>query len=197
MGWTLEERRDRLVDAALQLAADQGIEHVNLRAAAHSAGIAWEAAQEVFDDHTDLLQAMSTSVTTKNISPETLKLDAEGPVGEVLEAVALQVWAALSARRDYQLISYEIALIALRRTVLRPLVTAQYDKARAFALSILIPFAEHQGITWSRPIDEIARYTATFLDGVSMAWVVDRDDDAAAEQVRMMAQYLSSLVEES
>lgn len=197
MGWTLEERRGRLVDAALQLAADQGIEHVNLRAAAHSAGIAWEAAQEVFDDHTDLLQAMSTSVTTKNISPETLKLDAEGPVGEVLEAVALQVWAALSARRDYQLISYEIALIALRRTVLRPLVTAQYDKARAFALSILSAFAEHQGITWARPIDELARYTATFLDGVSMAWVVDRDDEAAAEQVRMMAQYLSSLVEES
>lgn len=197
MGWTLEERRDRLVDAALQLAADQGIEHVNLRAAAHSAGIAWEAAHEVFDDHTDLLQAMSTSVTTKNISPETLNLDAEGPIGEVLEDVALQVWKALSARRDYQLISYEIALIALRRTVLRPLVTAQYDKARAFALSILIPFAEHQGITWARPVDEIARYTATFLDGVSMAWVVDRDDAAAAEQVRMMAQYLSSLVEES
>ncbi|SDC82053.1 transcriptional regulator, TetR family [Sanguibacter gelidistatuariae] len=196
MGWTLEERRDRIVDAALQLAADQGIEHVNLRAAAHSAGIAWEAAQEIFDDHTDLLQAMSVSVTTKNISPDTLVLDADGPVAEALEAVGAQVWKALSARRDYQLVSYELALVSLRRTALRSLVTAQYDKGRAFAAAILTAFAEHHGVTWTRPIEEIGRFTAAFLDGVSMAWVVDRDDAAAEEQVRMMAQYLASLVEE-
>lgn len=196
MGWTLEERRDRIVDAALQLAADQGIEHVSLRAAAHSEGISWESAREVFDDHMELLRAMSVSVTTKNISPDSLKLDADGTVAEVLDTVAAQVWAALSDRRDYQLVSYELALFALRRTALRSLATAQYDKGRAFAATLLTAFAEHQGITWTRPIEEISRFTATFLDGVSLAWVVDRDDDAAAQQVLMMAEYIASLVEE-
>lgn len=197
MGWTLDERRDRIVDAALQLAADQGIEHVTLRAAAHGAGIAWDAAQASFDDHADLLKAMSVAVTTKNITPESLMLDTSGPVEEVLATVGAQVWQALSARRDFQLVSYELALVSLRRTALRSLVTAQYDKARAFATSLLLAFAAEQGITWSRPIEEIGRFTATFLDGVSMAWVVDRDDALAAQQVAMMTEYLATLVEES
>ena len=34
MGWSLEERRGRIVDAAVQLATDRGIEHLTLRAAA-------------------------------------------------------------------------------------------------------------------------------------------------------------------
>ena len=196
MGWTLEERRDRIVEAALQIAAEQGIEHVSLRAAAHLAGISWDTAQEAFDDHADLLRALSVKVTTKNISPDTLSLDAQGPIDEVLAGIAEQVWKALSARRDYQLVSFELALVALRRTALRSLVTAQYDKGRAFATTLLTTFAERRGITWSRPIEEISRYTATFLDGVSMAWVVDRDDERAAGQVQMMAEYLSSLVVE-
>ena len=196
MGWTLEERRDRIVEAALQIAADQGTEHVSLRAAAHAAGISWDSAQDAFEDHADLLRALSVFVTTRNISPDTLRLDAQGPINEVLADVAAQVWQALSARRDYQLVSYELALVALRRTVLRSLVTAQYDKARGFANSLLTAFAEAQGITWTRPIEEISRFTATFLDGVSMAWVVDRDDARAEQQVQMMAEYISSLVAE-
>lgn len=194
MGWTLEERRDRIVEAALQIAADQGIEHVSLRAAAHSAGISWDTALETFDDHADLLRAISVSVTTKNISPQSLRLDAEGPIDELLSTIAAEVWCALSARRDYQLVSFELALVALRRTALRSLVTAQYDKGRAFATTLLTAFAEAQGITWSRSIEEISRYTSTFLDGVSMSWVVDRDDARAEEQVQMMAEYLATLV---
>ena len=194
MSWTLEERRDRIVDAALQIAADQGVEHVNLRAAAHGAGISWDTAQATFEDQADLLRALSVAVTTKNISPDSLRLDAQGPIAEVLDNIALEVWRALSARRDHQLVSYELAIIALRRTALRSLATDQYDKGRAFAATLLTAFAEVQGITWARPIDQLGRYTATFLDGVSLAWVVDRDDERAQEQVLMMAEYLTSQV---
>lgn len=196
MGWTLEERRDRIVDAALQIAADQGVEHVNLRAAAHGAGISWDTAQATFEDQADLLRALSVTVTTKNISPESLRLDAQGPIAEVLDNIAIEVWRALSARRDHQLVSYELAIIALRRTALRSLATDQYDKGRAFAATLLTAFAEVQGITWARPIEQLSRYTATFLDGVSLAWVVDRDDERAQEQVLMMAEYLTSQVVE-
>lgn len=196
MGWTLEERRDRIVDAALQIAADQGVEHVNLRAAAHGAGISWDTAQATFEDQADLLRALSVTVTTKNISPESLRLDAQGPIDEVLDNIAIEVWRALSARRDHQLVSYELAIVALRRTALRSLATDQYDKGRAFAATLLTAFAEVQGITWARPIEQLSRYTATFLDGVSLAWVVDRDDERAQEQVLMMAEYLTSQVVE-
>lgn len=194
MGWTLEERRDRIVEAALQLAVDQGLEHVSLRAAAHSAGVTWETAVEVFGDHTDLLRAMSKTVTTKIILPDSLKVDISGTVEEVLDAVAAQVWRALSARRDYQLVSFELVLMSLRRTALRSIAIEQYDESRAFATTVLTTFAELQGITWTRPTEEIGRFVATFLEGVATAWVVDRDDSLAEQQVRMLVEYLATLV---
>lgn len=197
MGWTLEERRERVVDAALELAADQGVEHVNLRAAAHAAGMSWDTAHESFDDHADLLQAMSASLGRRHIGLEAVDLDVPGALGDVLESIALQLWGTMSARRDYQLVSYELAMLALRRTMLRPLVSGRYDRAYDAALTLLGFLSERSAVTWSRPVEEIARFAATFLDGVCLAWVVDRDDALAESQVRMLAQYLSSLAEPS
>lgn len=197
MGWTLDERRDRVVDAALELAADQGVEHVNLRAAAHAAGMSWDAAQDSFDDHADLLQAMSASLGHRHIGLDRVDLSVDGALGEVLEAVALQLWHGMSARRDFQLVSYELAMLALRRTMLRPLVSGRYDRAYDVAVTSLTVLAEAQGVVWSQPVDEIARFAATFLDGVCLAWVVDRDDEQADKQVRMLARYLTTLAEPS
>ena len=195
MGWTLEERRDRVVEAALELAADQGVEHVNLRAAAHAAGMSWDTAQESFDDHADLLQAMSTSLGMRHISLSTVDLDVPGSLGDVLESVAVQLWGTMSARRDHQLVSYELAMLALRRTMLRPLVSGRYDRAYEAALTLLGFLAERNTVVWTRPVEEIARFAATFFDGVCLAWVVDRDGDTAQAQVRMLAQYLTTLAE--
>ena len=197
MGWTLEERRDRVVDAALELAADQGVEHVNLRAAAHAAGMSWDTAHDSFDDHADLLQAMSASLGRRHIGLEALDLDGPGSLAEVLESVAMQLWGTMSARRDYQLVSYELAMLALRRTMLRPLVAGRYDRAYDAALTLLGFLAVRNTVTWSRPVEEIARFAATFLDGVCLAWVVDRDNELAEAQVRMLARYLRTLAEPS
>lgn len=193
MAWTLDERRDRVVDAALEIAADQGVEHVNLRAAAHAAGMSWDTAQESFDDHADLLQAMSASLGRRHIGLEAVDLEVPGSLGDALESIAMQLWTMMSARRDLQLVSYELAMLALRRTMLRPLVSGRYDRAYEAALTLLGFLGQRDGVTWSRPPEEIARFAATFLDGVCLAWVVDRDDEVAASQVRMLAQYLSTL----
>ncbi|PFG35278.1 TetR/AcrR family transcriptional regulator [Sanguibacter antarcticus] len=193
MGWTLEERRDRVVDAALELAADQGVEHVNLRAAAHSAGMSWDAAQGSFDDHADLLQAMSSSLDERHVGLEAVDLTMHGSLEEDLESVALQLWTTMSARREFQLVSYELAMLALRRTMLRPLVSGRYDRAYEAALTLLGVLGERHGVTWSRPAEDIARFAATFLDGVCLAWVVDRDSELAESQVRMLAHDIGML----
>jgi len=195
MGWTLEERRDRIVVAALQLAADQGTEHVNLRAAAHSAGISWDGAREIFDDHADLLRAMSRTVTAQNMDVASLRIDGVGPFPEILEGVLLQLWGALSARRDHQIVSYELALVALRRTFLRSLATEQHEQARGTAGEVLAAVAETHGVRWTTSTDDLARLAATFLEGLSITWVVDADDAAARRQVRLLAELLAGHAE--
>lgn len=196
MGWSLEERRARVVDAAVQLAADRGLEHVTLRAAADVAGMSWDTARDSFDDHADLLRAVSLEVTARNVPVEAVGLASGSTFAEGALEVALRFWEVLTTHRDLQLVSYELSVTALRRTSLRPLVVRQQADQRALAEQVLTGFAEQNGVVWDRPVAEIARFVATYLDGLTTAWLVDADEQAATEQLTLLVQVLETFVEE-
>lgn len=196
MGWSLEERRGRVVDAAVQLAADRGLEHVTLRAAADVAGMSWDTARESFYDHADLLRAVSVEVTGRNVPVEAVGLSGGATFAEGALDVALRFWEVLTAHRDLQLVSYEISVTALRRTALRPLVVGQLADQRALAEQVLTGFAEENGVVWDRPVADVARFVATFLDGLTTAWLVDADEQAATEQLTLLVQVLETFVED-
>lgn len=199
MGWSLEERRGRIVDAAVQLATDRGIEHLTLRAAADVAGMSWDTARESFDDHADLLRAVSTAVTRLNVPVDDVDLAAV-PAGKSFEDRALAVahgfWDQLTSDRELQLVSFEILVLALRRTALRPLAAGQQEDQRDLAAQVLTEFAERDGVTWDRPVAEVARFVATFLDGLTTSWMIDGDDDAAAAQLELLVRSLALFVED-
>jgi len=196
MGWSLEERRGRVVDAAVQLAADRGLEHVTLRAAADVAGMSWDTARESFYDHADLLRAVSFEVTGRNVPVEAVGLTGGRTFAEGALDVALRFWEVLTAHRDLQLVSYEISVTALRRTALRPLVVGQQADQRALAERVLTGFAAENGVVWDRPVAEVARFVATFLDGLTTAWLVDADEQAATEQLTLLVRVLETFVED-
>ena len=199
MGWSLEERRGRIVDAAVQLATDRGIEHLTLRAAADVAGMSWDTARESFDDHADLLRAVSTAVTRLNVPVDDVDLTAD-PAGGSFEDQALAVahgfWDRLTSDRELQLVSFEILVLALRRTALRPLAAGQQEDQRDLAAQVLTEFADRDGVTWDRPVAEVARFVATFLDGLTTSWMIDGDHDAAAAQLELLVRSLAMFVED-
>ena len=176
----------RIVDAAVQLAADRGIEHLTLRAAADVAGMSWDTARESFYDHADLLRAVSTAVTRRNVPVDDVDLTVV-PGGESFEDRALAVahgfWDQLTADRELQLVSYEIlaSRCGARRCVRSP--PGQQEDQRDLAAQVLTEFAERDGVMWDRPVAEVARFVATFLDGLTTSWMIDGDDDAAAAQL--------------
>ena len=199
MAWTLEERRGRLVDAAVQLATERGLEHLTLRAAADMAGMSWDTARESFEDHADLLRAVSTAVTRLNVQVHDVDVTGALTAGTDFEtralAVAHRFWDTLTSDRELQLVSFEILVLALRRTALRPLAAGQQDDQRDLAEQVLTEFAERDGITWDRPVAEVARFVATFLDGLTTAWLIDGDHEAAAAQLELLVRALAIFVE--
>lgn len=200
MGWSLEERRGLLVDAAVQLATDRGVEHLTLRAAADVAGMSWDTARASFDDHADLLRAVSTAVTRLNVPVDAVDVAPDHDPGATFDeralAVAQRFWDGLTSDRELQLVSYEILVLALRRTALRPLAAGQQEDQREAAEQVLTAFAERDGVTWSRPVPEVARFVATFLDGLTTAWMIDGDDDAAAAQLVLLVRSLAIFAED-
>lgn len=200
MGWSLEERRERIVDAAVQLATDRGVEHLTLRAAADVAGMSWDTARDSFDDHADLLRAVSTAVTRLNVPVDEVDVTADHAADATFEdralAVAQRFWDRLTSDREVQLVSFEILVLALRRTALRPLAAGQQEDQRLLAEQVLTEFAERDGVSWNRPVGEVARFVATFLDGLTTAWMIDGDHDAAAAQLVLLVRSLAIFVED-
>lgn len=200
MGWSLEERRGRIVDAAVQLATDRGVEHLTLRAAADVAGMSWDTARESFDDHADLLRAVSTAVTRRNVPVDDVDVTADHAADATFDdralAVAHSFWDQLTSDRELQLVSFEILVLALRRTALRPLAAGQQEDQRLLAEQVLTGFAERDGVTWDRPVAEVARFVATFLDGLTTAWMIDGDHEAAAAQLVLLVRSLAIFVED-
>lgn len=92
--------------------------------------------------------------------------------------------------------SFEILVLALRRTALRPLAAGQQEDQRDLAAQVLTEFAERDGVTWDRPVAEVARFVATFLDGLTTSWMIDGDDDAAAAQLELLVRSLALFVED-
>lgn len=200
MGWSLEERRGRIVDAAVQLATDRGVEHLTLRAAADVAGMSWDTARASFDDHADLLRAVSTAVTRLNVPVDDVDVRADPAADASFEdralAVAHSFWDRLTSDRELQLVSFEILVLALRRTALRPLAAGQQEDQRDLAEQVLTEFAERDGVAWDRPVAEVARFVATFLDGLTTSWMIDGDHDAAAAQLVLLVRSLAIFVED-
>ena len=59
----------------------------------------------------------------------------------------------------------------------------QYKAYHATARATLQRIATGFGVTWSMPVEDVARMLVVVTDGVTLAWLVDRDS-AAARQPR-------------
>jgi hypothetical protein len=50
-------------------------------------------------------------------------------------------------------------------------------------------------VRWTMPLEDVARLVVTFTDGLTLGWLADRDDAAAARIMDAAANALSSLTE--
>ena len=55
--------------------------------------------------------------------------------------------------------------------------------------------AKHSGARWRSPVDRVARVLVAFTDGLTLTWLVERDDDAARAVVAAAADALTRMAE--
>jgi hypothetical protein len=88
---------------------------------------------------------------------------------------------------------FELTLYALRTPDLRDSARYQYASYFSVAEHVLNEVARATGHEWRRPMPEMARILVTLTDGVSLAWLVDRDTDAAERVIDFAARALAAL----
>jgi len=81
---------------------------------------------------------------------------------------------------------FELTQYALRTPELADLPAQQYARYHAVATALLETGGGRLGIRWTAPVSDLARLVVGITDGITLAWLADRDD-AVAERVLDLA----------
>lgn len=151
---TVEERRQRLVDAAFEVAGRDGVMAMTTRAVTKQAGMPHGAFHYVFDGKAALIRAMFRDDSDAALSALWSAVDTSGTPEEVLLQAGMTAWQAMVSQRSHQSVLMQLsfpplgadeewhALAETARTISIRMFTA--------ALTDLAAAMDHE---WTRDLD--------------------------------------------
>ncbi|MBF4634619.1 TetR family transcriptional regulator [Agreia pratensis] len=188
-----EERRVELVSAAFRVVAARGVGAASVRAICQEAGMSLASFHYVFESR-DQLMAELVSVVVE--AERRAMLPPLTPGETFRDTVRLGLERYLQHLRSdpqREKAMLELTQYALRSPSLEAVASRQYERYRALAEDALATAAERWNMTWTMPVDQIARILVVVTDGVTMSWLVTRDDAAAARALDFAADSVVSL----
>jgi TetR/AcrR family transcriptional regulator, regulator of biofilm formation and stress response len=189
------ERRAALVEAALRVVAQRGISQATTRAIVAEAGMSLASFHYAFDSRDELIDELITTVVAQETEAVLPELIEGSDLGELLEAGLVRYFEHLKADPQHEQAMLELTQYALRSPERNPLALAQYARYVELAERSLELAAEVAEIRWRVPAREVARVLVAFTDGITLTWLVDRDDDAARAFARAAADALSRMAD--
>lgn len=192
------ERRAALIDAGLRLIARDGLAHATTRAIVAEAGMSLASFHYAFESREAFLDEL-IAVVVANEQQAVLPAPDVGPDGGDLRAILedglLRYLDHLASDPEHEQAMLELTQYALRSPERHPLAVAQYRRYAELAEQALATAAERAGAAWREPVAEAAGVLVAFTDGITLAWLVHRDDAAARAAARAAADALSRMAD--
>lgn len=187
------DRRKELIAAAVRVIGARGLSGASTRAIVAEAGMSLASFHYAFTSREELLDLLIKEVLVRE---ETAVLPAEltgKTLQELLEAGLMGYLNHLRADPDHEQAMMELTQLALRSR--QTMAQDQYTEYARIAVASLELAAQHTGCQWKRPVTTVARLLVALTDGLTISWLVDRDDDAADGLVQAAAESIAGLAE--
>ena len=188
-----QDRREQLVAAAIQVAARDGVRAVTTRTVAAEAGATPGIVHYVYRSMTDLLRDVIKALADEQVQRVTAVQIEGASVSDCLDRAFDAMWSTLESAPYAHLVTYEVTQHALRTPELSDLAGWQYRCYFEAASTVLESVAKAARIEWTAPIDSLARMVVAINDGVTLAWMVDRDTARARTTYKHTLAYLESV----
>jgi DNA-binding transcriptional regulator YbjK len=192
------ERRAALAHAALAVIARDGLAAATTRAIVAEAGMPLASFHYAVPSRDELLRDVVELVVAEEGNAALAPLLASA--GSIREATVLAMTAYLElVKRDpgREQAMFELTQYALRTPGLDDLPAEQYARYHALAIELLeVATAQHRP-TWRVPMPDLARLLVSFTDGLTLAWLADRDDSAAARSIELASTAIAALADMS
>ena len=187
------ERRDLLASAALRVIGAQGLGQATTRAIVAEAGMSLASFHYAFRSRDELLLEVMQRVVDAEM---TAAFRVVRPGNDIRMSIA----AGLTAFLDYvvndpgqERALQELVHHAMVTPGLESLARAQYSSYRRAVTTVLDEASRAAGVSWSRPVAEVARFVVTFTDGLTLAWLADRDTAAARRMITLAVDSIAAL----
>ncbi|MEY9872368.1 AcrR family transcriptional regulator [Streptacidiphilus sp. MAP12-33] len=190
-----DERREELIEAALKVMIRDGVAKATTRAIVAEAGLPLGAFHYCFRSKEELLHSVVERIMQGAIAPAVAAAVEGAPVADVVHDALRAYWARIRATPEEHLLTYELTQYALRQPGLAEVARHQYARYLAVNGESLATMARLGGFAWTVPLPTLARYGLAVLDGLTLQWLIDRDDAAAATALDEYAAYLLSVAE--
>ena len=187
------DRRLEIVQAALRVIGEVGVQGATTRAIVAEAGMSLASFHYAFASRDEMMEELIAYVvenqTVAAFSTIRYGSDIRTTVRDGLQAF----FEAIVADPGHEQVLFELMLFALRTPGLEPLPKKQWKNYRDGATELLNAAAVNAGIEWRRPIAEVAQLLITITDGLTLAWLANRDLTAAATVMDIAADSLAAL----
>lgn len=194
------DRRTALVEAALRVVSREGLQQATTRAIVAEAGMSLASFHYAFESRDELIDELIVTVVARErqaVGADGLRAAAEAgaSLAELLEAGLLRYFEHLRADPEHEQAMLELTQYALRSPERHPLAAAQYGRYVELVVEALEVAAELSGASWRLPVEHVARVLVAFTDGLTLTWLVDRDDEAAARVASASADALARMAD--
>jgi AcrR family transcriptional regulator len=193
------DRRTALVQAALRVVARDGVAAATTRRIVSEAGMPLASFHYVFSSRDELMAELIEAAVAgeqTDLAPA-LAGDAGDRDGlgmrDAVRAGLQHYFDGVRADPGREKAMLELTQWALREPGFEPLARRQYARYHEVAEQAARDAARLTGSVWLRPVDEVARILVSFTDGLTLGWLVTRDDAAAAAVMDVAADALATL----
>ncbi|MCO1655616.1 TetR/AcrR family transcriptional regulator [Pseudonocardia humida] len=189
------QRRAALARAALAVASRDGLAAASTRAIVAEAGMPLASFHYAVASRDELLGDVVALVVAEERAAALAALVSHAR--DPREAIRLALLGYLDQVRadpGREQAMFELTQHALRTEGLDGLPREQYARYRETALDVLVAGARRLGFDWRVPPADLARLLVMVTDGLTLAWLADRDDAAAERAVDLAADALAGFV---
>jgi AcrR family transcriptional regulator len=191
-----QDRRRQLVDAAFRVIGREGFAAATTRRVCAEAGASLAAFHYCFASKQELLTELTEQTLAGLTEARADGVHIRANAVESLRATVRHYWSTVEAEPDRESVLMALTQHALNDPSLAGVAEQQYAAYHRTARETLEQIGEGCGVRWSLPVEQLARMLVVVTDGVTLAWLVDHDGEAALAALEAFAGQLAGFAVE-
>lgn len=167
----VEQGRATLVEAALEIAVEEGVGVVTTRNVCSRANAHLSVFHYCFSGKDELIEMMVRRIMSD------LAESFDYSSSSNLRGLIRQAYHLLSSEWDYAFTLYELVVASARVDYEPGKEPSHFQTFIGGVEQLLVGYAEREGFRWAVPESVVATLIVTFLEGIGVGWISDHVPD--------------------